>query len=249
MRDLSTTVVAVTGASRGIGAAVARRLGAAGARVYICGRDKQALDEVARGGDGLHPMVVDIRNEQAVQDWMDAIEDREGGLDILINNAGILGPRATLVETDAAAWRETLEINATGTFLVTRAAFPLLQDSAEPLVINLSSSVGRVGRGRWGAYSVSKFAVEGIAEVAADELADHGGCVVTLNPGGTATDMRAEAYPDEDPSTLPSADEIAATVEVLVRGLTAAQNKAKYSSRELFDLVGQAVVGEEIPQD
>lgn len=248
MRQLDETIVAITGAGRGIGAAAARRLASGGARVFICGRTTEQLEVVAADSASIVPTTVDIRDDDAVATWIDTIADQAGRLDVLINNAGVLGPKKRLDDTPVDQWRDTIDINVNGTFIVTRRAFALLDQSSRPLIINVSSSVGRRGRGQWGAYSVSKFGVEGIAEVAADELGDQG-CVVTLNPGGTATDMRAKAYPDEDPETLPSPDEVGATMELLVTSLTPDQNGAKYSSRALFPVLDDQPAPEDLPAD
>ena len=242
-------VVVVTGGSRGIGRAMAEALAKQGASVEICGRDAEALDEVSKDWDKINASVVDLCDEQVVESWVEAIGQRHGRIDGLVNNAGTLGPRAALDETDVEAFRRTLEINATGSFMVLREAYRWLRASAQPVVINMSSSVGRRGRGQWGAYSISKFAVEGLAEVAADELADDGGCVVTLNPGGTATGMRAEAYPDEDPATLPTPAKVADTVVLLLTGLGPDENGQKYSSRSLFNVLEQWPSGAAIPSD
>ena len=239
MRELSAQVIAITGASRGIGAALAAELAARGAKLFICARSEERLGELQEEYPSIEVKAVDISDEEAVADWLALIEDRAGRLDVLVNNAGVLGPRASLDEISAQQWRQTVEVNVTGTFLVTSRAYDLLKRSEHPLVINLSSSVGRRGRGRWGAYSVSKFAVEGMAEVAADELSEavSTGCVVTLNPGGTATDMRAEAYPAEDPDTLPTPEQVAATIRLLIEWLGPEQNGKKYNSRDLFPMI------------
>lgn len=247
MGRFEETIAVVTGGGRGIGSAVARRLAAGGARVFICGRTVDEIESVADSSEWIEAMAVDIRDESQVGKWMETIAESAGRIDLLINNAGVLGPRKSLDETEPDAWRRTIDVNINGTFVVMHEAYALLRAAASPVVINVSSSVGRRGRGLWGAYSVSKFGVEGLAEVAADELADDDGCVVTLNPGGTATKMRSQAYPDEDPATLPDPMDVAETVEVLAAGLTPAQNGAKYSSKMLFDVVGDGPTGEHIP--
>ncbi len=246
MRRIDDAIAVITGGTRGIGAATARLLAEQGTAVYACGRSPKGVQALQEISDNIEASRVDIRDADAVDHWMDSIADEAGRIDVLINNAGVLGPRAALDDTEIEEWRKTIDINVNGTFIVTRRAYPLLRDSARPMVINLSSSVGRSGRGRWGAYSVSKFAVEGLAEVAADELGDEA-CVVTLNPGGTATDMRAEAYPDEDPDTLPEPSEVAQTIQLLATRLTPEQNGLKYSSRPLFDVVDDDMAAGELP--
>lgn len=250
MREFDDLVVVITGGGRGIGAATARQLAEQGARVFICGRTESELRETAQSASGISWRALDIRDEEAVNEWVESIGEEMGRVDVLINNASILGPRARLDETEVDAWRATLDINITGTFLMTRAAYPWLRKSEYPLVINLSSSVGRRGRASWGAYSISKFGAEGLAEVAAEELADAQAAVISLNPGGTATKMRAQAYPEEDPQVLPAAEEVAETITLLVALITPAENGAKYSSRQLFGLVGRPPASaKELPRD
>lgn len=232
MRDWHETVALITGASRGIGRAAALAMAARGARVWACARSEEALADLA--GVGVQVRALDIRDEGAVAALFDAIKQADGRLDVLVNNASILGPTGPLEGLDVDAWRETIDVNVNGTFIVSKLATPLLRRGHEPVVIHLSSSVGRKGRAEWGAYSVSKFGVEALNEIMAAELAGDGVAVASLNPGGTATQMRAEAYPDEDPATLPTAEQVAATILTLAETLTLEQSGQRFSSREMF---------------
>jgi NAD(P)-dependent dehydrogenase (short-subunit alcohol dehydrogenase family) len=115
----------------------------------------------------------------------------------------MLGPRVPIEHYDAVTWRRVMHVNVDAAFLLTKSLLPALRQSDDASVVFTSSSVGRVGRAYWGAYAASKFAVEGLAQVLADELAHEGRIrVATLNPGATRTHMRATAYPGEDPRTL-----------------------------------------------
>lgn len=127
---------------------------------------------------------------------------RFGRLDILVNNAGILGPLVPLMEYPLPDWDDVLRTNLSGTYYVTREAAKAMTRQRRGCIINISSSVGRRGRAGWGAYAVSKFGVEGLTQVLADELRSCEVWAVTFNPGGTRTGMRAAAYPDEDPSEV-----------------------------------------------
>lgn len=225
-------MVLITGVSRGIGKAAALQMAAQGARVYGCARS-ETLD-LGTADSSIQYQSLDLVDGSSVSAWVDSIGEKEGRIDVVINNAGILGPRKELDQIEASEFQETLEVNVLGTYHVLRAAYRWLKKSSLPRVINLSSSVGRKGRAQWGAYSVSKFAVEGLTEVAADELGAANGVVVSLNPGGTATDMRAEAYPDEDQATLPSAEQVGATIIALLTQLESKDNGTKWSSRDLF---------------
>jgi NAD(P)-dependent dehydrogenase (short-subunit alcohol dehydrogenase family) len=228
-RDLTASVALVTGASRGIGRAVALELCARGARVHTCARSPGGdLEASARALPGsLTHHRCDVSSEADVVDLARAIMASDGRLDLLVNNASVLGPMGSLSGVDAAYARVAFDVNALGTLHVLKHADPLLRVAGGGAIVNLSSSVGRQARGGWGVYSATKFALEALSGAAADELADAGVASVSLNPGGTATDMRAEAYPDEDPSTIPSAERVGPN-----------ESGRRYSSRDLFDLVG-----------
>jgi NAD(P)-dependent dehydrogenase (short-subunit alcohol dehydrogenase family) len=248
MRDLSEAIVFVTGGSRGIGRSLSILLAEAGATVYTCGRDRPDLEETRRqarqaaessqtsGIVRVEP--ADVTDEQSITELTDRIRREEGRLDALVNNAGILGDRATIEEYPLDTWRRTMDINVDGVFLTTRESIPLLRNSGDAVIVNISSSVGREGRAEWGAYSVSKCGVEGLTDILAGELTSDGIATVSANPGGTATEMRAEAYPDEDPETLPTSRDVAETLALLIRTVGVGQSGAKYNCRDLFDHLG-----------
>ncbi|ALZ85484.1 YciK family oxidoreductase [Pseudomonas oryzihabitans] len=212
---LKDRVILITGANRGIGAALARGCAALGARVILQGRDTAALDQVrdeiqASGGQAAETLVLDLEQADAAAYAALAarLQQRHGRLDGLVHNAGLLGPRVLLEETPAPALAQVLQVNVQAGFALTQALLPLLKAADQASVIFTSSSVGRKGRAGWGAYSVSKFATEGLMQVWAEELADAGIRVNSVNPGGTRTAMRAAAYPDEDPARVPAPEAI-----------------------------------------
>ena len=212
---LKDRVILITGANRGIGAALARGCAALGARVILQGRDTAALDQVrdeiqASGGQAAETLVLDLEQADAAAYAALAarLQQRHGRLDGLVHNAGLLGPRVLLEETPAPALAQVLQVNVQAGFALTQALLPLLKAADQASVIFTSSSVGRKGRAGWGAYSVSKFATEGLMQVWAEELADAGVRVNSVNPGGTRTAMRAAAYPDEDPARVPAPEDI-----------------------------------------
>ncbi|WCE10382.1 MULTISPECIES: YciK family oxidoreductase [Pseudomonas] len=212
---LKDRVILITGANRGIGAALARGCAALGARVILQGRDTAALDQVrdeiqASGGQAAETLVLDLEQADAAAYAALAarLQQRHGRLDGLVHNAGLLGPRVLLEETPAPALAQVLQVNVQAGFALTQALLPLLKAADQASVIFTSSSVGRKGRAGWGAYSVSKFATEGLMQVWAEELADAGIRVNSVNPGGTRTAMRAAAYPDEDPARVPAPEDI-----------------------------------------
>lgn len=244
-RDWSSSIALITGASRGIGRELAVQLAELGATVWACARSTTSLPKhrniVARA--------CDIRDADAVGDLFDAIDTAHGRLDVLVNNASILGPTGTLETLDIAGFQETMRINVEGTFIVSKRAVPLLRASERGVILNLSSSVGRKPRAEWGAYCVSKFGVEAISGILAQELREDGIISVSVNPGGTATDMRAQAYPEEDPSTLPSAERVAETLVLLADSLTLEQSGLMYSSRTLFDHLTLDTSAQDLPHD
>lgn len=207
---LDGKVALVTGGGSGIGAAVARAFAREGADVMICGRRTDALavtsEQITTAGGRAIALAADLMRGEDVGRLIGSLRERFGRLDVLVNNAGILGARAPIAEYPQDVWDAVLAANLTAVFRLTKAAVPLMRRGGS--IINVSSGVGRVGRAGWGAYAVSKFGVEGLTQVAADELRERGIRVNAVNPGGTRTAMRATAYPDEDPATLPSPDDV-----------------------------------------
>ncbi|MDA0700198.1 MAG: SDR family NAD(P)-dependent oxidoreductase [bacterium] len=208
--DLSGRHVLVTGAGRGIGAAFAVALAGRGAHVHLVGRTRGPLEATAEtiriGGGEATVHLADVADRPSVDRVAGALAASSVRLTALVNNAGILGPVATLPDYAAAAFAEVMRVNVDGVLHVTQAMLPLMGAGAS--IVNLSSGVGRVGRAGWGAYAASKFAVEGLTQVWADELTGAGIRVNALNPGGTRTAMRAAAKPDEDPMTLPTPEDV-----------------------------------------
>jgi len=208
-------IILITGANRGIGAALAKGCAALGAQVILQGRDAAALERVqgeiqAGGGQAPETLLLDLElaGAEAYAAAAQRLQQRFGRLDGLVHNAGLLGPRVPLEATPAAALTQVMQVNVQAGFALTQALLPLLKASSDASVIFTSSSVGRKGRAGWGAYSVSKFATEGLMQVWAEELAAAAIRVNSVNPGGTRTAMRAAAYPEEDPARLPAPDAI-----------------------------------------
>ena len=236
-RQWTQSVVVITGASQGIGRAYALECARLGAHVHACARDEQALASlVAQHPNQIvaHPM--DVTREEDVERVAGAVGARHGRVDVLMLNASTLGLSSTaLVDYDTDVFRRTLDVNTTGTFVCMKHFGPWLARSTDALCAVVSSSVGRKGRGMWGAYSASKFGAEALVDIAADEWEQQGTACISINPGGTATAMRAQAYPDEDPETLPSAQQVAQTFLLLTSCVGMAHTKARYNSRDLFD--------------
>ena len=206
---LTGRVIMITGASRGIGAALSKTVARLGAQVIMLARTVADMDRIADEilAEGfLEPSLVPINLEAAGADdyamVVDAVEQTFGRLDGLVLNAGVLGNLSPITDYDAVTWAKVFQVNVHSQFLLLQASLPLLERSPCASIIFTSSSVGRRGRAYWGAYAVSKFATEGLMETLADELEATNIRVNAINPGRTRTKMRAEAYPAEDPMTL-----------------------------------------------
>ena len=211
---LKDRIILVTGAGDGIGAAAARSFASYGATVVLTGRTKAKLeavyDAIVAAGDPQPAIfVIDFAKAQGddYQNLHDGIEQDFGRLDGLLNNASVLGNLSPIKNYDIATWLEVMHVNLNAPFIVTQTLLPLLEKSADAAIIFTSSGVGRTGRALWGAYAVSKFGLEGLSQIVADE---HDNMRVNaLNPGRTRTAMRKLAYPGEDPMNLKVPDDVA----------------------------------------
>lgn len=213
-KKLINNVALITGATRGIGKAVAAAYVREGARVFICARNQLDVAATVRElrYDSTDAQVDgcagDVGKETDVRRIIDAVIERFQRIDTLVNNASLLGPRVALVEYPFRQWEEVISVNLHGVFLLSQQLVKRMIVQRHGSIINVSSGVGRVGRARWGAYAVSKFGLEGLTQVLADEVKEFGIRVNSVNPGPTRTEMRAEAYPEEDPLTLPTPEQI-----------------------------------------
>jgi NAD(P)-dependent dehydrogenase (short-subunit alcohol dehydrogenase family) len=196
-------VVLVTGASQGLGKALALAYAEEGAKVVINSRNESSIKPVAEEVEGKGAEVLaleaDVSDGTDVQRLIDAAIERFGKIDVLVNNAGVLGPRVAIEEFPEDEWRRVIDANLTGPYLVSKAVIPHMPEGGS--IINVVSGVSIQGRAEWGAYSVSKFGIEGLTQILATELEKRGIRVNAVDPGGMRTEMRASAYPEEDPST------------------------------------------------
>jgi NAD(P)-dependent dehydrogenase (short-subunit alcohol dehydrogenase family) len=208
-------VILVTGATSGIGRAVATDLTRHGATVLLHGRSDRALqelyDELCKIGPEPAAAQLDLERAQGpeYQRLTDEIETRYGRLDGLLHNAAILGERSPIEYYNIGVWQRVMHINVNAAFILTRCLLPLLKQSADASVVFTTSGVGHRGRAYWGAYAVSKFAIEGLTQVLADEMENTPVRVNCINPGATRTKMRAQAYPAEDPTKLQQPEDLA----------------------------------------
>ncbi len=206
---LQDKVVMITGASRGLGRALALAFSREGANLVITSRNEEALKSVTEEAEGAGAEVlaiaVDVSESEDVERLVTSVVERFGRIDVLVNNAGLLGPRVPIAEYPEDEWRKVLEANLTGPFLLAKAVIPHMPESGS--IINITSGVSIEGRPRWGAYSVSKFGLEGLTQILAAELEERSIRVNSVDPGSMRTEMRAAAYPDEDPMTLITPEE------------------------------------------
>jgi len=219
-RDLlRDRIILITGASDGIGRALALHTASLGAQLILHGRNASKLEKVydeIEAIDGVpRPSiaVMDLAtaDSDAYRSLADSLDGEFGRLDGLVLNAGIIGNRFSIEQYDAAMWQQVMHVNLTSAFVLTQVCLPLLHKSDNGSVVFTSSSVGRTGRAFWGAYAASKFATEGLSQVLADEQRHTGLKVNCINPGATRTSMRLEAFPGEDRDALKRPEDILAT--------------------------------------
>jgi NAD(P)-dependent dehydrogenase (short-subunit alcohol dehydrogenase family) len=212
--ELSGKVILVTGANKGFGRAMSLDLAKAGATVILLGRDLAGLEEVYDeivnfnyNEPILYPLDLEGAEPKHYEEMAIRIMDEFGKLDGIVHNASILGTMMSIAEYDIKIWYSVMQINLNAQFMLTQFLIPALVKSEDARVIFLSSTVGRMGRAYWGAYSVSKFATEGMAKALSEELEHTNIKVNTLNPNKMRTKMRQDAYPAENRDELPTPEE------------------------------------------
>jgi NAD(P)-dependent dehydrogenase (short-subunit alcohol dehydrogenase family) len=224
MTDLTGKIALVTGASRGIGRATALELSKASAHVIALARTVGGLeeldDEIQAAGGTATLVPQDLNDMDAIDQLGKVILERWGKLDILVANAGILGPITPVSHVAPKVFEEVMRVNVTATWRLIRATEPALLKSDAGRALILSSSAPRSCRPFWGPYAASKSAVEALARVWAAEHVSKALCVNSINPGATRTHMRAQAMPGENPDTLPMPIDVAKTLVPLCAAQT-----------------------------
>ena len=209
---LTGRIALITGASRGIGAAVAKRFAAEGAHVILTARTTGGLEEVddairAKGGQAtLVP--VDLLDYEKIDQMGGAIAQRFGRLDVLVGNAGRLGMLSPMSHIDPPRWERTLGVNLTANWRLIRIMEPLLKLSPAGRANFVTSGAADGRHPYWGVYAVSKAGLEAMVKTWAGELNKTKVRVNLINPGATRTRMRAEAYPGEDPMKVKMPEEV-----------------------------------------
>lgn len=214
---LDGRIALITGASRGIGAAVAKRFAAEGAHVILVARTVGGLEEVddeikaARGGNdaaGVTLLPLDLREHDKIDALGAALFERFGRLDILVGNAAILGALTPVGHIEPAQWADVIAVNVTANWRLIRACDPLLQQSEAGRAIFVTSGVARTVLPYWGAYATSKAALEMLVKVYAAEIEHSAVRANIADPGVARTRMRMQAMPGENPDTLPDPSDV-----------------------------------------
>jgi NAD(P)-dependent dehydrogenase (short-subunit alcohol dehydrogenase family) len=211
-KPLTDRIALVTGASRGIGAALALQLAQAGAHVVAVARTVGGLeeldDQIKAAGGSATLVPLDIKDMDGIARLALALHDRYGRLDVLVGNAGVLGPLSPLGHVEPKDWNNILAVNITANWQLIRTMDPLLKAAPAGRAVFISSALSWLGRAYTGPYAASKAALNALVQVYAAETATTNVKVNAFNPGPTRTKMYASGWPGVDPETLPAPEEV-----------------------------------------
>jgi NAD(P)-dependent dehydrogenase (short-subunit alcohol dehydrogenase family) len=232
----------VTGASRGLGAALARALAEGGARVVVVGRRSGPLDRVvgairASGGEA-HALVADVGIKEDAHRVAGVSAALVGPISLLVNNASSLGvvPRRPLLDTDCESLEEALAVNLVGPFRLTKIIAGAMSVHGRGLVVNVSSDAGVAAYPEWGAYGVSKAALDHLGRIWGAELEGGGVRIVTVDPGEMDTRMHAEALPEADKTTLLRPSTVARRILGVIRAAESLPNGARVEASRFSEV-------------
>jgi len=215
--DLTNKTILITGATDGIGKVLAEEFSKLGSNIILLGKNSSKLDAVYdqldHSFDSQKHLILEadlsLLNNESAHEILSAISNEYDALDGIIHNAAILGTMTPLEDYELSKWDEVLNINLRAPFLLTKTLKSIVENSTMPRIIFTSSGVANTGRAFWGAYSVSKFGLKGLAEIFTNELETTSSIkVFNFDPGATQTKMRASARPAEDPSSLKTPHEL-----------------------------------------
>jgi len=213
---LAGRIILVTGAGSGIGRAAAKSFAAHGATVILLGRTIKKLeavyDEIEDAGSpqpAIYPMNLETATPNDYETLANTLETEFGQLNGLLHNAGLLGRLSPIEHYDMKLWYQVMQVNLNAPFLLQQACLRVMKRAVDASIVFTSADVGRKAKAYWGAYSVSKFAIEGLMQILADELETNTTIRVnSINPGAVRTAMRRAAYPGEEPTTIPVPESI-----------------------------------------
>jgi NAD(P)-dependent dehydrogenase (short-subunit alcohol dehydrogenase family) len=237
--QLEGKVVLITGASRGLGRALASALGKRGAKLALVARNESALDEtvsaLAREGSTVIGLVADIADKQAIYPLIGKVQGTLGAIDIIVHNASTLGhvPLRALLDTDCEVLEQSLLTNVIGPFRLSKAVAPAMVVRGEGALVHISSDAAVNAYPSWGAYGTSKAALDHLARHFAAELADTGVHVLSIDPGEMDTTMHRDAIPDADPNTLERPEAVAERIAQLLASNLASKHGTRIVASEI----------------
>ena len=237
---LKGKTIVITGAGSGIGRQTAKSLSNCETNLILLSKDQAKLeslyDEINSDNSrniSIQPIDFEKVQEREFVKISEAIKEEHSIIDGLINNAGILGEKKPLEQYNFSSWSNVLQVNLNASFLITKNLIPLLKKSSNGSILFTSSGVGRKGRAYWGAYSISKFATEGMMQIFSEELQNTSNIRVNcINPGPVRTKMRELAYPAEKPEVNPLALEIMQYYLYLMSDLSVGINGQSIDAQE-----------------
>jgi NAD(P)-dependent dehydrogenase (short-subunit alcohol dehydrogenase family) len=240
LKPLSDRIALVTGASRGIGAATALALAKAGAHVVAVARTVGGLEElddaIRAAGSSATLVPLDLKDYDGIDRLALALHERYRKLDVLVANAGILGPLSPLGHVEPKAWDDVIAVNVTANWRLIRALEVLLRASNAGRAVFITSGAATAAKAYWGPYAAAKAALDTLARTYAAETVNTPVRVNLFNPGGTRTRMRAAAMPGEDPMTLPTPEDVAeAILPLCLPDFSETGKLYEFRSRKLLD--------------
>ena len=241
-RLLENRMILVTGAGGGIGRTVSLAFAKHGATVILLGRTigklEAVYDEIENSGypqAAIYPMNLEGASPKDYENLADTLTTEFGRLDGLLHNAAILGTITPLEHYNVMLWYQVMQINLNAPFLLTRACLNLMKNSSDASIIFTSSDVGRKGRAYWGAYSISKFGLEGMMEILADELETNTAIRVnSINPGAVRTGMMTTAFPGKNPTSVPEPEKIVPIYLYLMGPESRGVNGKTFNAQEML---------------